>query len=131
MHALGVLVARTEAASLAYLVLRDGYAVGVMLIAGPETVAPEMVCPLNVRGWHRVSFGFYFDYGFPIEFLARLFGDDTFSMLEMPAVAPEREPDGRLTTPESRQHRSKAGYNVAGLTEDRTDAASPAGTTQV
>ena len=32
---------------------------GVMLMAGPETEAPEIAYPLEVEGWRAVSIGFY------------------------------------------------------------------------
>ena len=30
---------------------------GVMLMAGPETAAPEVTYPLELSGWHAVSIG--------------------------------------------------------------------------
>ncbi len=32
---------------------------GNMLIAGPETEAPEVTLPLNVKGWHRIYLGLW------------------------------------------------------------------------
>jgi len=72
---------------------------GTMLMAGPETVAPDVVCPLGVNGWHEVHFGLYSSYLHAVQFLARLSADETFSMMEIPRLQPEREADGRLTTP--------------------------------
>ncbi len=54
---------------------------GVMLLAGPETAAPEITYPLNVTGWHAVSVGVFPHYEEGSEVLVRLSGDDTFSML--------------------------------------------------
>ena len=71
---------------------------GTMLIAGAETAAPEIVCPLEVSGWHGVHFGVFADYNQPIEFLARLTDEETFSMPKMPQLQPQRQ-DGVLVTP--------------------------------
>ena len=54
---------------------------GVMLMAGPETAAPEVTYPLDVSGWHAVSIGVYGDQRNDIQVLARLSGDDTSSLL--------------------------------------------------
>ena len=60
---------------------------GVMLIAGPETEAPEVAYPLEVDGWHAVSIGFLsttHNLGSGVhDLLVRLSGDDTFSMLDL------------------------------------------------
>ena len=60
---------------------------GVMLIAGPETEAPEVTYPLEVDGWHAVSIGFLsttHNLGSGVhDLLVRLSGDDTFSMLDL------------------------------------------------
>ena len=56
---------------------------GVVLMAGPETEAPDITYPLNVTGWHAVSIGIHptqGEQGDP-QVLARLTGDDTFSSL--------------------------------------------------
>ena len=50
---------------------------GTMLWAGPETVAPDVVCPLRVEGWHEVHFGVYSSYLYSVQFLARLSADET------------------------------------------------------
>ena len=88
---------------------------GTMLMAGPETVAPNVVCPLGVEGWHEVHFGVYsLD---PVQFLARLSAEETFSMVEVPGLQPEREPDGRLTTPAYRTKRiAELQWKTADLT---------------
>ena len=56
---------------------------GVMLYAGPETVAPEVRYPLNRRGWHAVSIGIYTRVSPPVKLLVRLSGADTFSILTL------------------------------------------------
>ena len=58
---------------------------GVMLMAGPETEAPEIAYALEVEGWHAVSIGFYSTtqgLSGVSDFLVRLSGDDTFSVLD-------------------------------------------------
>lgn len=91
---------------------------GVMLIAGPETLAPPLTCRLDLNGWYRISFGVYSDYSFSVEFLARMSSDATFSMLEMPPLVAEREADGRLTTPAYRTKRiDELFWKVADLTD--------------
>ena len=58
---------------------------GVMLMAGPETEVPEIAYPLEVEGWHAVSIGFYSTIqglSGVSDFLVRLSGDDTFSVLD-------------------------------------------------
>lgn len=69
---------------------------GTMILAGPETVAPEVAYPLRVSGWHAVSIGVWADHITPgttrwygemrtfTEVLARLSGDDTQSLLTLP-----------------------------------------------
>ena len=60
---------------------------GTMLTAGPETAAPEVTCPLGVSGYHAISIGTYVRHGLlnvPVSVLARLSGDDQFSLLSMP-----------------------------------------------
>ena len=44
---------------------------GVMLLAGPETGAPEVTYPLKVSGWHAVSVGVFPHYGEGSEVLAQ------------------------------------------------------------
>ena len=58
---------------------------GVMLMAGPETEAPDITYPLEVNGWHAVSIGFYSTtrgLSGVNDFLVKLSGDDTFSVLD-------------------------------------------------
>ena len=69
---------------------------GTMLVAGPETAAPEVMYPLKVSGWHAVSIGVWGDHITPgttrwygemrtfVEVLARLSGDDTRTLLTLP-----------------------------------------------
>ena len=68
---------------------------GVMLVAGTETAAPEVVYPLNLSGWHSVSVGVFGGYHPPGQLLLRLSGAETFSLLTLP----EHE-----TTPWQRQY---------------------------
>lgn len=59
---------------------------GVMLLAGPETAAPELTYPLAASGWHAVSigaFGGHFESD-TTTVEARLSGDSTFSRLTTP-----------------------------------------------
>ena len=63
---------------------------GVMLMAGPETAAPEVTYPLELSGWHSVSIGVYGDQRNDIQVLARLSGDGTSSLLML--REPRREP---------------------------------------
>ena len=72
---------------------------GTMLVAGPETAAADVVCTLDAQGWHEVHFGVFSQFMFPVEFLARLTDDTTSSMVEMAQLPPQKESDGRLTTP--------------------------------
>ena len=69
---------------------------GIMLRADTETDAPEVTYPLDVSGWHAVSIGMKGDSAFQVgnrvEGLARLSGDNTFSLLSVPLGArPERQ----------------------------------------
>ena len=57
---------------------------GTMLLAGPETEAPEITVGVGVSGWHAISFGVFEGHGIlrePLKLLARLSGDSTFSIL--------------------------------------------------
>jgi hypothetical protein len=67
---------------------------GTMLIAGPETGAPEVELSLDVDGWHAVSIGVFDDSRTPLRFLTRLSGDETFDVL---ALADSGGRDSRLT----------------------------------
>ena len=54
---------------------------GVVLMAGPETQAPDITYPLDVKGWHAISIGIHpTDHGQSERsgFLARLSGDETY-----------------------------------------------------
>ena len=63
---------------------------GVMLLAGPETAAPEVRYPLGASGWHAVSIGLYGDMRGRVQALAKLSNEDTFSVLTLPQVDRER-----------------------------------------
>ena len=76
---------------------------GVMLIAGPETAAPEISLPLNAAGWHAVSLGLFADQRQRTGALVRLSGDDTFSVLDQPPLESE-QPPGNESTPAYRAH---------------------------
>ena len=65
---------------------------GVLLMAGPETEAPDIVYPLDVTGWHAVSIGIHpTDRGQSRQsrLLVKLSGDDAY-------VEATWEPDGHL-----------------------------------
>lgn len=52
---------------------------GTMLVATAETVAPEIVYPLEVRGWHEISIGMYAgNYGTGSSIQVRLSDDPCF-----------------------------------------------------
>ena len=73
----------------------DG-ASGVMLLAGPETAAPEITYPLRVFGWHAVSigaFGGHFE-SETTSVEARLSGEETFSRLATPVERGGRSGQG-------------------------------------
>ena len=59
---------------------------GVMLVAGPETAAPEVTYPLRASGWHAISIGVHGSGGMPVRLLVKLDGEETYSMLTCPAV---------------------------------------------
>jgi len=56
---------------------------GVMLIGGTEACAPDVTLPLGVSGWHAVSLGVFGGYHEPDQVLARLTGDDTFTVARL------------------------------------------------
>ena len=59
----------------------EGFA-GTMLLAGPETAAPDISCPLSVRGWHAVSIGIYHEGWLgPSQLRVKLSGEDAFTYL--------------------------------------------------
>ena len=65
---------------------------GEMLLAGPETAAPDVTLDLNASGWHAVSLGLMPPPGYEsaqLKVLARLSGDTTPTMLTAGAAHPE------------------------------------------
>ncbi len=53
---------------------------GTMLLAGPETAAPDLTYPLNAAGWHAVSLGMYADTPGDVRQIGvKLSGDDTLT----------------------------------------------------
>ena len=69
---------------------------GQMLLAGPETAAPDVTLDLNASGWHSVSLGLMPPPGYegaPLKVLARLSGDTTPTMLTAEAGHPDRGHD--------------------------------------
>ena len=61
---------------------------GVMLLAGPETAAPEIRLPLEVDGWHAVSIGVMptrsLEEGGSLELQVRLCDEDVPALLTLP-----------------------------------------------
>ncbi len=61
---------------------------GVMLLAGPETAAPTITYPLNVRGLYAVSIGVLpitsSEEGNQLAVLLKRSGDETFTVLSLP-----------------------------------------------
>lgn len=61
---------------------------GVMLLAGPETAAPTITYPLNLRGLYAVSIGVLpiasSEEGNQLAVLLKRSGDDTFTVLSLP-----------------------------------------------
>ena len=60
---------------------------GVMLLAGPETAAPTITYPLNLRGLHAVSVGVLpitnAEEGHQLAVLLKRSGDETFTALTL------------------------------------------------
>ena len=55
---------------------------GTMLVAGPETAAPDVTYPLDVEGWHAISIGVYSEmHGESRALRARLTGEESFTYL--------------------------------------------------
>jgi len=57
---------------------------GVMLAAGPESVAPQITYPLDLQGWHAISFGIHptsHTESDIAQFLVKLTTDKAFSIL--------------------------------------------------
>ena len=71
---------------------------GTLLIAWPETVAPDVVYPLDVSGWHAISIGvwklkdWYKGPGDPFELKVKLTDSATFSVLTLPTVSEPSDP---------------------------------------
>ena len=59
---------------------------GAMLMAGPETAAPDVTYKVNVSGWHAVSIGVYGARRHDVGIMVRLSDDDTFHILSLPEV---------------------------------------------
>ena len=60
---------------------------GTMLLAGPETAAPDVTYPLDVQGWHAISIGVYAEMHHESRAVrARLTGEESFTYL---ATRPE------------------------------------------
>lgn len=61
---------------------------GVMLLAGPETAAPTITYPLNLRGLYAVSIGVLpitsSEEGHQLAVLLKRSGDETFTVLSLP-----------------------------------------------
>jgi hypothetical protein len=68
---------------------------GTMLLAGPETAAPDISYPLGVAGWHAISFGVLDDGRNPVRIMVRLSGEKTFTILTLPEG--DRPEAGRIT----------------------------------
>ncbi len=64
---------------------------GVMLLAGPETAAPPVTCPLRAAGWHAISVGVLpirsTEEGRQLELQLRLSGERVPTMLTVPPGA--------------------------------------------
>ena len=56
---------------------------GTMLIAGPETAAPQVTVPVNENGLHGISIG-VLGGSEDVRVLVRLSGDETFTVLTLP-----------------------------------------------
>ena len=57
---------------------------GVMVVAGPETAAPEISYRLRASGWHAVSLGLYGAGADVTRVKVKLSGEQTFSILTAP-----------------------------------------------
>ncbi len=70
---------------------------GVMLIAGPETAAPEVTYPLNADGWHAITIGVYGDQVEDTQVLVRLSEESTSSALILRSLGYEQgEEEGKM-----------------------------------
>ncbi len=62
---------------------------GTMLLAGAVTEAPDITCPLDVKGWHAISIGYWLPtHEQRVEIKVRLTSDPCF------VVMADNEPDG-------------------------------------
>ena len=84
---------------------------GVMLLAGPETAAPEIRYPLRTAGWRAISIGFYTQPGVSLRLLVKLSGEGAFCNLVMPQL----EADWTTHSAEAEQIR-EIFWKVADLT---------------
>ena len=75
---------------------------GVMLAAGPETVAPEVSYSPGVSGWHAIHVGMFGDYNYAVQTLLKTSADQTFTMMEAPQLEPPRK-GSIVVTPANRQ----------------------------
>ena len=73
---------------------------GAMLMAGPETAAPDVTYKVNVSGWHAVSIGVYGARRHDVGIMVRLSDDDTFHILSLPEVPRQQVPIRRLQSDE-------------------------------
>ena len=71
---------------------------GTMLVAWQETVAPDVVYPLEATGWHAVTIGawklkeWYKGNAGPVQLKVKLGSDDSFSELTLPTVPAPEDP---------------------------------------
>ena len=72
---------------------------GVMLMAGPETAAPTITYPLNVRGLYAVSVGVLpitsSEEGHQLAVFLKRSGDETFTALSLPPQSSSGPPPSR------------------------------------
>ena len=66
-----------------------------MLIAGPETAAPEVTYPLEATGWHAITIGVYGDQEEDTQVLVRLSGESVSSMLMLKPLGYEQGEEGK------------------------------------
>ena len=85
---------------------------GVMLIGSTEAGAPDVTYPLEVSGWHAVSIGVFGGYQEPNQVLARLTGDETFTVLRL---------QRHETTPWYRQYAGEPIWEIFWKVADLTD----------
>ena len=81
---------------------------GTMLVAGPETAAPDVTYPLAVQGWHAISFGMYSEmHDESRAFRARLTDENQFTYLA------SRPDEGRFQA----EHLLERFWKIADLTD--------------